>query len=140
MAIRARFVGLDKHKARLKHLSSFEIDGVVGAVLFEGADMIKAEAQNSITRGAVRGKNHVPSLPGEPPKADTGVLMRNIEAARTGRLEAEVRSNATYAAPLEFGTSKMAARPYMRPARDKMLPKVRARMTEQLNKLVKRSG
>lgn len=140
MAIRAKLIGRKKHTARLERLSSFDVDTAVGAVLYEGADMIKVEAQQSITRGAVSGRNHVPSNPGEPPKNDTGVLMRNIEAKRSGRLEAEVRSEAPYAAALEFGTSKMAERPYMRPARDKMLPKVRQRMADQMDRLVKRSG
>lgn len=140
MAIRSRLVGLDKHKRRLAKLSSFDVDGVVGAVLYEGADVIKADAQQSITRGAVGGRNHVASSPGEAPNNDTGILMRNIEAVRTGRVSAEVRSQAPYAAFLEFGTSKMAERPYMRPARDRMLPKVRARLAEQIDKLVKRSG
>lgn len=140
MAMRARLIGRQKHSARLKKLTSFEVDGVVGAVLYEGADMIKAEAQQSITRGAVGGRGHVASKPGETPKSNTGILMRNIEAVRSGRVEAEVRSKAPYAGFLEFGTSKMGERPYMRPARDKMLPQVRARIAEQMDKLVKRSG
>jgi len=33
-----------------------------------------------------------------------------------------VTSNAKYSAALEFGSSKMEARPFMRPARDKTRP------------------
>lgn len=131
--------GRDKHRRRLKSLAD-DLDGIVGAVLFEGADMIKAEAQHSITRGSVSGKSHVASNPGEPPNNNTGTLKNHIVAKRSGRVEAEVRSEAPYAAALEFGTSKMAARPYIRPARDKMMPAVRERMASQLDKLVKRSG
>ena len=46
----------------------------------------------------------------------------------------EVSSNAPYSAPLEFGTSKMAARPFMRPARDKM----RAEVTELVRRAVEK--
>jgi HK97 gp10 family phage protein len=88
----------------------------VGAALFAGGQTIQVEAQLSITRGAVSGANHVPSAPGQPPNNDTSVLANNIETVQTGPLKAEVSSNAPYAAALEFGTSKMAERPYMRPA------------------------
>jgi HK97 gp10 family phage protein len=132
--------GADKHRRRMKRLSDASVVRLVGAALYEGADTIKAEAQRLISAGAVSGKNHVPSRPGEPPNYDTGVLSSHIEASRTGPLTAEVRSSAPYAAALEFGTSKMAARPYMRPARDNKLPEVRKRFADNLEKIVKASG
>lgn len=92
----------------------------VNRALFASADAIKSEAQNSITRGSVSGKDHVPSAPGEAPNNDTGVLKNNIEATQPRPLVAEVSSNAPYAAPLEFGSSRMEARPYLAPARDKL--------------------
>jgi HK97 gp10 family phage protein len=80
----------------------------------------------------VSGRNHVPSRPGEPPNQDTGVLASNIETVQISPVLVEVSSNAPYSAPLEFGTSKMAARPFMRPARDKM----RAEVTELVRRAV----
>lgn len=130
--------GRDKHLRRLRKLQA--VTRLAGAVVYEGADTIKAEAQRSISAGSVSGKGHKPSKPGEPPNYDTGVLSRNIEANRTGALTAEVASKAAYAAPLEFGTSKMAARPYMRPARDAKREEIQRRMAEQFEKLVKSSG
>jgi HK97 gp10 family phage protein len=88
----------------------------VGSALFAGGELIRAEAAHLITEGAVSGKNHVPSLPGEPPNEDTGVLRTNIETTQPAPLRVEVSSNARYAVPLEVGTAKMAARPYMGPA------------------------
>lgn len=106
----------------------------VGRVLYWGAQQIQAEAQHLITEGSVSGKNHVPSLPGEPPNNDTGILKSNIEAVQTAPLRSEVSSNAPYAAELEFGTSKMAERPYMGPAtRNK-----RAEIIEEVGKAVNR--
>jgi HK97 gp10 family phage protein len=72
-----------------------------------------------ITDGAVSGKGHVPSLPGNPPLEDTGVLRTNIETTQPAPLHVEVSSNAPYAAALEFGTSRMQPRPYMQPATDR---------------------
>ena len=133
-------IGAKKHIDRLKRLSGPEVTKIAGAVVYEGADMIRAEAFRSVSAGSVSGKNHVPSKPGEPPNRDTGELQASMTTRQTGPLSAEFREDAPHARPLEFGTSKMAARPHVRPARDKMLPKIRARYAEQMDKLVKRSG
>lgn len=88
----------------------------IGQALFAGGELVQTEAQISITRGAVSGKNHVPSAPGEPPNNDTGRLADNIETVQVQPLKVEVSSNAPYSAALELGTSKMEARPFMGPA------------------------
>jgi HK97 gp10 family phage protein len=101
---------------RLRGLAGEAMIRKVGSALFAGGQLIQVEAQLSITNGAVSGKGHVPSRPGEPPKNDTGILANNIETVLVAPLKVEVSSNAPYAAALEYGTSKMAERPYMRPA------------------------
>ena len=87
--------------------------------LYAGGKEIESEAKRSITEGAVSGKGHVPSAPGEPPMEDTGVLRSHIDThivASGSNPEVHVRSRAPYAVFLETGTRKMAARPYMAPA------------------------
>lgn len=111
-----RITGRERVTARLNGMAGQQVVERVGRALFAGAEIIRAEAAHLITEGAVSGKNHVPSLPGQPPNEDTGVLRTHIETAQTGPLRAEVSSNAPYAVALEIGTSKMAARPYMGPA------------------------
>jgi HK97 gp10 family phage protein len=101
---------------RLTRLAGQEKIALVGHALFVGGESIRAYAAHSITEGAVSGKNHVPSRPGEPPNEDTGHLRTNIDVTQTGPLRVEVASNAKYSAALEYGTSKMAARPFMNPA------------------------
>jgi HK97 gp10 family phage protein len=101
---------------RLNRLAGAEAIERVGQALYAGGEMIRAEASHMITEGAVSGKHHVPSLPGQPPKEDTGVLRTHIETTQVGPLKVEVSSNAPYASALEFGTSKMLPRPYMSPA------------------------
>lgn len=128
-----RVRGIEKMRLRIKKIGGPEMIRRVGAALHAAGEMIQVEAQISITAGSVSGKNHVPSLPGEPPNNDTGVLANNIETARKAPLVVEVSSNAPYAAALEYGTSKMAARPYMRPARDKKIPEVRALIVKAVN-------
>jgi HK97 gp10 family phage protein len=110
-----RITGSQRVAMRLKTISPAIVRNV-GAALFAGGEVIRAEAAHLITEGAVSGKNHIPSLPGEPPNEDTGVLRTNIETTQVAPLRVEVSSNAPYAVALEAGTSKMAPRPYMGPA------------------------
>lgn len=134
----SRIRGGKAHLARLRKLEKDTIR-FVGKALFAGGESIQIEAQLSITQGAVSGKNHVPSKPGEPPNQDTGVLSGNIETVQKGPLLVEVSSNAPYSTPLEFGTSKMAARPFMRPARDKKRAEVVALVERAVSQAVRQS-
>lgn len=108
--------GADGAKKRMAGLAGQEKVQLVGRALFAGGDAIKAEAAHLITQGAVSGKNHKPSSPGQPPNEDTGHLRSNIEVIQTAPLRVEVSSNARYSAALERGSSKMEARPFMGPA------------------------
>jgi HK97 gp10 family phage protein len=68
-----------------------------------------------------RGVTHQASAPGEAPASDTGNLVRNITVeVDPSIMSATVVSNDAYAELLEFGTTKMAPRPYMRAALDSM--------------------
>lgn len=110
---------------------------VIGRALFAAGERIAVEAQLSITRGAVSGANHVPSSPGEAPNQDSGVLSGNIETVQKKPLVVEVSSNAPYSSDLEFGTSRMASRPFMRPARDKEEKNARAIVAKALDKFIR---
>lgn len=111
----------------------------VTKALFAAGEMIAVEAQISITAGAVSGKFHVPSAPGEPPNNDTGVLAGNIETNQIGLLRVEVSSNAPYASDLEFGTSKIAARPYMAPAANLKRPDAQRLVDRAIKRAVRRA-
>lgn len=134
------FRGLNKHLRRLKRLQGPEVERMAGAVVFEGADTIRAEAFRMVSAGSVSGAGHVASKPGEAPNRDLGDLQDGFDTAKTGRVSAEFRSTAPHGRPLELGSSKMAPRPHIRPARDKKAPEIRDRLAEQFNTLVKRSG
>ena len=133
-------IGAKAHIDRLKALGGPQMTREIGKALFAGGELIQTEAQISITRGAISGKGHVPSKPGEPPNQDTGVLASNIETTQPGPLVVHVSSNAPYSAPLEFGTSKMAARPFMVPARDKKRREVVDLVQQAVNHVARNSG
>ena len=81
--------------------------------------------------GRIYGR-HQASAPGDPPAVDTGRLRNSIAHTRPQwngwEVSAEVGTNVEYAAALEFGTSRILPRPYMRPALEKARPRIEARL------------
>ena len=130
--------GLKQHLARLRKLPA-EAEKAVTQALFAGAETIANVAAISITTGGGQGKNRVVSSPGQTPNSDLGTLDGSIEGVRFGKLKARVIAGAGHAVPLEFGTSKMAARPFMRPARDKTKDEIRDLVARGMNEALRRS-
>jgi hypothetical protein len=108
-----RITGKDAVTIRLNRVASEDTIRKVGAALFAGGEEVRAEAAHMITEGAVSGRGHIASAPGEPPKNDTGTLVSHIETLQIGPLQVEVSSSGPAAVPLQFGSSKMLPRPYM---------------------------
>lgn len=119
----ARIIGAKAHAARLKRIRGPAMIREVGKAVYAAADILTVDAAVSITTGGAHGESHVVSLPGEPPNADTGTLDRSVHTEKVGPLKANSVADAPYAADLEFGTSKMEARPYMVPAAARTRPK-----------------
>lgn len=135
----AKITGADKHRRTLRRIRGPAAKREFGKAIHAAANMLAVEAAISITTGAVGGKNHTPSAPGEAPNADTGFLDRSIAAEKTGELTAIAVANASYAAALEFGTSKMEPRPFMAPAANKVRPKAK-KLVEAARKRVLSGG
>jgi HK97 gp10 family phage protein len=114
-----KIIGEEKYIRRLQRLGGEPLVREAGRVVYVAADFIRTEAALSITQGSTSGAGHIPSLPGEPPNRDTGQLDTSIIVQRKGRISAQVIAQAPYSTFLEFGTSKMAERPFMRPAAKK---------------------
>lgn len=99
---------------------------------------VAADAKKSIKQGAISGRAHIASRPGEPPNEDTGRLTRGIKVVKhRGRNAVQVVSEAPYAGFLEFGTSRMAERPYLRPALRRGAKKIAVNAKVEINKLVR---
>lgn len=58
---------------------------------------------------------HIASAPGQPPARDLGTLANSI-FVKSSFNRAVVGVNAKYGPHLEYGTSRMKARPFLRPA------------------------
>lgn len=135
-----RITGRKEAGARLQRMSGHDKVELVGQALMAGAEEIKAYARQKITEGAVSGKFHVPSKPGEFPKNDEGILAAGIVPARIAPLRAEVSSNAPHAVPLEAGTSKMAERPHMGPSARAKRKRVVELVTKAVNIATQKRG
>lgn len=86
-------------------------------------------------RTYLRGKNrniaHRASAPGEYPATDTGYLASHI-FAQSGSGFSEVGTTARYGPWLEFGTARMAARPWLGRALEETREEVRKAMEKVL--------
>lgn len=84
----------------------------------ESSTYMAEEMKKSISSGAKSGRkygNHTSSAPGQSPANWTGKLLRSIKVQKD-KNKSFVYITAKYAEFLEFGTSKMRARPFIIPA------------------------
>lgn len=119
MSTTIKIEGLKKLKAKLngKSLAVEIARGVVDATNFLHQKIVLDIQRGSRTGRIYKRKNrkHQASAPFEPPKTDTGTLIRGIKPriTRSG-MTGEVLSTARYAKDLEYGTRRMKPRPYLR--------------------------
>lgn len=138
----AKIIGLTelfKNIGAAKNEAEREVSRAVRAT----AQAIREDAVKSIaahksqgreyTRGSVK---HTASKAGSPPNQDRGTLARNIRVTMNDDLTADVTSNAPYSEALEFGTSRMGARPFMTPASEGQ----RAKHKERLQRAAKNAA
>jgi hypothetical protein len=102
---------------------------------------VDGDIKRSIQRGPKtgrtynrRGITHRASAGGEAPATDTGSLVSSITFRKVSPLTSEVESRLAYAAYLEFGTQKMAARPAWVPAIEKARPDFARRVADAIRK------
>jgi len=126
-----RFSGLQDATKALEKVKE-DLENNMQEILLGGGQLIRGEAIRSIQSGAKSGKTykrynptrtHKASAPGEAPASDTGFLVSNIRVKDQKDL-VQVRSEASYSKFLEYGTSKMLARPFLFPAMEKSKPKI----------------
>lgn len=85
---------------------------------------------------------HYPSLPNNPPAVDTGTLRRSItfdvetdESIINGRIGSTLL-DPPYGAYLEFGTSRMIQRPWLRPALERNREVIKEHIKEGVREIV----
>ena len=134
-------VKIDRESNNLTGVSA-DIRKKMQQVIAYGINATRNTAVDNILRGAKSGetyikynprRTHQASASGQFPASDTGFLANNIITNMQGNgLEGEVISQAEYSQYLEYGTSKMGARPFMQPSLEQNRPKIRARLRKLL--------
>ena len=99
-----------------------DADDVIEGAIFDLANETRNLAVAGISGGSKTGRTyrrgnvtHIASAPGQYPASDTGRLAGSIKAIISGTT-AIVGTNVAYGPMLEFGTSRMAARPWLLPS------------------------
>jgi len=133
LAISVDWIGLEDFAKKLANLA--DTTPIKKAVL-AGALMVESDAKLSIAHGVHSGRvygNHIASAPGEAPATDHGMLVNSIQHwTSSDGLSVEVGSKLDYAVDLEYGTKRMAARPFIDPA----VEKNRAAIVERIQKSI----
>lgn len=112
--------------------------------LIRGTESVRNEALTLILKTAKTGRiyrrgrrQHQASAPGEAPASDTGTLVNRIRTSYDpDNLVGTITASTAYAAPLEYGTSRMAARPYLRPALANRLDAITADIQREVSAAV----
>ena len=101
------------------------VKNIIASGVQDTMNTAKTSIQQHQSKGRTYGK-HTASVAGNPPNSDTGFLASNIfMVLDTDKFGGAVESRADYSGFLEFGTSKMGARPYLQPALEENRPKIR---------------
>ncbi len=118
----------------------------VRQAIAESAIEVEREAKLSIRRNPRRGAAYVryaperrgrASAPGDAPATDTGALARNItHVIDADGLGASVEARAAHSRFLEFGTTSMPARPFLRPAFERQIGPSMKRIADALRSAI----
>ncbi|TBG37156.1 hypothetical protein ELG78_09255 [Rhizobium leguminosarum] len=135
----------DKLIKKLQRLP-MDLRGGIGSALMLSVIEMDTYAKQHISGGGRSGRTyrrrsvtHQASAPGEFPKTDTGELVASLFfRVAANKLSAFFGTKLAKGKYLEFGTSRMRARPWLRPTfialRDKITTRVRSAVNETLRK------
>src|SRR3990172_7607447 len=146
MVVRITIQGAERIKHKLALIEGPMRDAMRGAIQ-GGALAVERTAKDSVQRGSPTGRiyqkyqprrEHRASAPGQPPATDTGFLAAHITTVLDmDGLGANVESQAAYSKFLEYGTSKMAARPFLFPAFESLKPRILKQIAKALTDAVR---
>lgn len=146
MAIKVKLLDLTKTRRKLERALTQDLRREVADLMVDAAEVVELDVQRAIdapksgrwyTRMKVK---YQASAPGEAPAYATGTLYKTIRVTRSVggfKPAARLRADGRYR-HLEFGTSKMDARPAFIPAFNRNRKKVRDRVVKKSRDVMKR--
>ena len=118
--------GMRNFQTQIRKLGDSFGDAVNAGVFLTASEMrtyaIKSIQEQATGKSVKRSRQgggtypHVAASPGQAPNTDTGKLVASIAVEKKAESTYFVGSGLSYAKYLEFGTSKMLARPWLQPA------------------------
>jgi HK97 gp10 family phage protein len=134
-----------------------KVDSNMGRVITKACLLVEREAKISMTKteltegafsyesavdGKIRTRGAGVSIPGNPPAVQTGRLRASITHRLEGggfdkKTKGFVGTNVVYGRHLEFGTSEIAARPWLTPAFEKYRDTIRKMIAEATSNALK---
>ena len=93
-------------------------DGAVDSFAEDGVRFVRQIMKDSPATGNVyfiEGVSHTSSSPGNPPRPESSALINSLNVQPAGKGQRIIADGVDYGIMLEFGTSKMEARPFFGP-------------------------
>lgn len=113
----------------IKHAASRRVLEAVQVVRNQTLETLSGSRSGRTYRVPGTGRTYTASAPGEPPAQATSELRQSVKTSVSSagrKIVGKVGSDSKHAAPLEFGTKRMAARPWLRISWEKSLAKIMA--------------
>lgn len=150
MDLQVKIEGLDRLQKSSNAVKA-EVARQVLIALEASGRKVEADAKRSILQGKKSGKIykrggiiHRASAPGEAPANDTGRLANSLATylvrAQNYAIVTAGRGIARYAALLEFGTRRMAARPFLFPAAERNRQWINERMKKAVRDAIAKTA
>jgi HK97 gp10 family phage protein len=118
-----------------------KLGGLLGKqsnAFLQAAQEAGEDLRNEIIRELSKSKS--PSAPGSPPGVVTGTLRNsiymNVHSSGAKSALIEVGTRVKYATYLEFGTRRMAPRPFMRTAIARATPRINAKVVARIRSVM----
>jgi hypothetical protein len=141
MRVNVTYAGLSAVTAALGALgrnAEMTVEEFAEELAFEGIEQAIEGIRSGPASGAIYrrynpSRLHQASAPGEFPNEDLGALAGSIEISYPKRAVVSYGSSLAYAQYLEFGTSKMAARPWLAPSFQQAQDVMRGRLETMMD-------
>ena len=139
MRVSVRLEGAKELQAAFSRMSK-QVTQATATAVRETAQELEGAVKLKIQQGPKTGRTyrrggvvHQASAPGEAPASDTGTLLGSIYHERESDLAYVVGTRIRYAPWLEYGSSRMAARPFFRPSLEQIQPVYQGRLERIIN-------
>lgn len=141
-SVTVKIEGLSELGARMKTLTSDVNNRIARAATAAGAVVIRNAAQQKVPVDSGNLKKNI--IVKRLPKGESPLTSEHIVTVRKGKLTSKQKSSglkdAYYGSFVEYGTAKMPAQPFMRPAYDQNKEKAAEAIKDRIRKRIEKAG